>query len=643
MNASEYQDTLEQSSWQYCIKLLQEIPTLPFDEQIKAIEYLLINPSPWIRQRAITVAAIILPEIQLLKYLRNGKDDVLRNAALEILRKKGSSILSFAINLLQDKDEDVVLQAVLLLDYLKDTRALEPIRQLLHHDNLNIVQAAIIAMGHIGDKRIVPDIIPFLQKDPWLQIAAIQALSDVKDSSTIKYLEKLLCSPFIDTLAAEAIAKIGGKKALKTLANYFINNEKSLDVELMLNLLAHTMEGIINLKPFENKNLLYKRIAAYLNSGNDVAKIAASRCIIALGPGKYDNMALRILTATNVNELPYSCLYHRKDLIAKLLNYNKKTKVWGLILLSKFYPSINNKSIIINAINKMKLNDIESDIIKLLEKMPPKIIAPKIIDLYIKLPLYKKHLLIPILQKNKNVFKKLLSKRKDIPYFSQFALELILSPNKQELINEIDNFSYLKIAKIIKQLIKNNEVLEKLSWKKWLSRRPKLFIPLAAEAALNKTRKVLSILRKILIKHPEHNIIKMVGSLKDEKSIPALIKHLENVDPITKALIAESLGILGGQEARKALIYLLENTNGSENAIIYQALAKCATNDDLKLFQKAASNPNWVIRLSSIEVLAKYLNKENITILTRLAADSNDTVSKKASIILDKLHSINKI
>ena len=498
-------------------------------------------------------------------------------------------------------------------------------------------------MGHIGDRRIVSDIIPFLQKDPWLQIAAIQALGDVKDSSTIKYLEKLLYDPFTNTLAAEAIAKIGGNNALKTLANYFINNKDSLDAEFMLNLLAHTIEGINNLKPFNNKNLLYNTIAAYLYSENDSAKIAASRCIIALGPGKYDNKALKILTTINANEMPYPCFYNRKDLIPKLLDYNNKTKVWGLILILKFHLSINNKYIINKAIKKIKLNDIEPNFINLFEKIPPKIIAPKIIDLYIKLPFYKRHLLMPIFQKNKNVFKRLLSKRKDIPYFSQFVLELILNPNKQEFINKIDNFSYSEITKIIKQLIKNSEVLEKLPWEKWLLKRPKLFIPLATEAALNGTKNVISIIRKILITHSEDNIIKMVGIIKDKESIPLLIKHIENAAPITKALIAESLGIIGGQEARKALIYLLENTNESENAIIYQALAKCATKDDLKLFQKAASNANWVIKLSSIEVLAKHPNKENIIILTKLAADFNDTVSKKASNILDKLHSINKI
>ncbi len=222
MNISEYHEKYEISS-QDCIKLLQDITSFPYDEQIKTIEYLIRNPNPWIRQRAIIVASVLLNENQLLKYLRNEGDDVLRNTALEILKKKGNSILPFTIKLLNDIDPDVVLQAIILLDYLKDTRALEPLRQLLHHENINVVQTTLLALGHIGDKRIVSDIIPFLNKDSWLQIAAIQALSEIRAPSTIAYLEKHLDDPFTGPLAAEAIAKIGSKKALKSLSKYFLN------------------------------------------------------------------------------------------------------------------------------------------------------------------------------------------------------------------------------------------------------------------------------------------------------------------------------------------------------------------------------------------------------------------------------------
>ncbi|MCP4654769.1 MAG: HEAT repeat domain-containing protein, partial [bacterium] len=74
-----------ETTWQECIELLDELPSMPKEERIEAIERLIRNPSPGIRSRALRMGAAAIPDERLKDYLRSDADDVLRNAGLEML------------------------------------------------------------------------------------------------------------------------------------------------------------------------------------------------------------------------------------------------------------------------------------------------------------------------------------------------------------------------------------------------------------------------------------------------------------------------------------------------------------------------------------------------------------------------------
>src|SRR5262249_30366764 len=159
---------------------LEALPTLPLGERGAQLEILVRNASPGIRERVLLMGANLLPEERIAEHLHNDHDAVLRNAGLEMLKLRGARSVPLALRLLADPEPDVVLQAVLLLDHLRDPRALEGLRGLLAHDDLNVVQSAILAIGRLGDARSIPDLLPFLEADPWLQMAAVQALGDLR-------------------------------------------------------------------------------------------------------------------------------------------------------------------------------------------------------------------------------------------------------------------------------------------------------------------------------------------------------------------------------------------------------------------------------------------------------------------------------
>src|SRR4051812_17520847 len=130
-------------SWEECMELLDQLPTLSLEGRATAIERLARNSSPGIRERALRAGAAVFTDDQLTAYLRSDSDAVLRNLGLEVFKLRGGRSFAVALRLLKDGDPDVVLQAVLILDHVRDPRALEPLRGALTHPDPNVVQAAI--------------------------------------------------------------------------------------------------------------------------------------------------------------------------------------------------------------------------------------------------------------------------------------------------------------------------------------------------------------------------------------------------------------------------------------------------------------------------------------------------------------------
>src|SRR5436853_119077 len=157
-------------SWDECVEILERLPAMPLDTRVEALERLVRNPSPGIREQALRIGASVLPDSRLTEYLREPADAALRSAGSEILKLRGGRSLPLVIRLLQDPDPDVVLQAVLILDRLTDPR--------------------------------------------------------------------------VGSLAAEALARVGGEPAFHALAFCWPAGGVEIDDETMLGLLAHVLEGV---------------------------------------------------------------------------------------------------------------------------------------------------------------------------------------------------------------------------------------------------------------------------------------------------------------------------------------------------------------------------------------------------------------
>ncbi|NMC00510.1 MAG: HEAT repeat domain-containing protein, partial [Thermoanaerobaculaceae bacterium] len=312
------------------LKLLQNLPTMELCERKKVILRLAKNPSPFVRQRALNIGSVLLSDEELVDFLRNESDDVVRNTGLEIFKIKGQRCFSLMVSLLKEEDKDVALQALLILDSMSTPRAVEPILELIRKtDDLNLLQAAIIAIGRIGDERVIPELVKFLYSEPWLQIAAISALGEIRSAKAVPYLRQFLNSSPLNSIAMEALARIGGEDVYQCLEKNWISKRDSTDNEIMLELLVYVAEGLEEVNS-AIPEMAKKLLVLFEDEDSKICSLSA-RLAIALNFETLFSKAIKILERSeNLPERMPICYLKRKNFLKGFLSSKEPLFSWGI-------------------------------------------------------------------------------------------------------------------------------------------------------------------------------------------------------------------------------------------------------------------------------------------------------------------------
>lgn len=260
-------------------RLLDLLPSMTPDEQLEVFEQVLKSPRPQVRQKALGIGAAILSEHRLLEYLRQ-EDDVRRNAAVEMLKLRRQRSFRLATLLLEDRDPDVVLQAVQVLSHLGDRSSLDPLVKALKHRDANVAQEAIVALGNLRDVRALPELLPFLAEDSWLQLAAIEAVGKLGSTEAVEDLEYLLPNEVLAPMVEEALARIGGLQAVMALARHWVARGKDADVQVTLQRLAEMLEALV--RPPEGLEGLEENLKKWAQDERKQVRLAALRCLQGL-------------------------------------------------------------------------------------------------------------------------------------------------------------------------------------------------------------------------------------------------------------------------------------------------------------------------------------------------------------------------
>jgi HEAT repeat protein len=616
-------------SWEECMEILDQLPGLPLDERVAALERLVRNPSPGIRERALRVGSAVLSDDQLTAYLRNDSDAVLRNAGLEIFKLRGGRSFPVALKLLQDADPDVVLQAVLILDHVRDPRALEPLRGVLDHPDTNVVQAAILAIGRLGNARSIPDLLPFLTGDPWLQMASVQALGDLRAPAAIRPLTELLPDLLVGSMAAEAVARIGGAAAFRALAAHWMLYGEQLEAEAVLGLLAHVLEGLPKRPaPFEGlEDALVERLA----DGAADVRAAAARCLLALGPSIQDRAAVDVLAGSEQHGLLPAALALRPDLVAELLGRGGPARSWGFHLAARHPQAIPAEAFFAALADAADDPDLLRPVVRALTRLRHPSLGRELLAFYLRLPEDGRAALEVVLKLHAEDLRSELAERTDLDAVDRLVLAALLGAGAAEVADGLVALGSVERRRAISQLGDIKSVMRLLPWERWLDEEPDASLELAAEvASQSELRELLPSLRARAADRPLPALLRAFGELRDRDAVPLLLNVLrDRVD--LRPLALESLGRIGGPEARAALA----TAAPTEGRLAYRALSHCATEEDCALFREAASHPDWYVRLASAEVLTRFVRPENLAPLARLAGDPVPAVAHRALAFLE--------
>ncbi len=624
-------------SWDECVEILERLPAMPVDNRVEAVERLVRNPSPGIREQVLRIGASVLPDSRLTEYLRDPADAALRNAGSEIFRLRGVRSLPVVVGLLQDSDPDVVLQAVLILDRLRDPRALEPLHAVLGHANPNVRQEAILAIGHLGDARSIPFLLPFLKTDFWVQMAAVQALGDLRSPEAVPHLAERLTDPLVGSVAAEALARIGGVPAFQALASHWPAGGVEIDDETMLGLLAHVLEGLPH--PEEIDTLpggLREALSARLHDRSPEVRTAAARCLLVLGPSPWDGSALEALADSRpVAAGRPAALARRRDLLGPLLAITGEPQAWGLQLAASFPEDVPGEDFLTAVREAAKRRDLLPPLLQALEKVQVPGLGEALLDLYLHLPADARELLGPALESRRDEVQAALAARRDMAETDRLVLSALLGRPIDEVTGALLDLEPPLRLDVVSRLLGLEGLAAHLPWNDWLMQAPELYSDVAAEAAVRwGFRNLLPVLRSQADAAPSEPLLRALGALGDREAVPVLARCLEREDLRLAGL--ESLGRVGGPEARAALQHAARSLEAAPEArVAFKALAACAGPGDDATFREAAGHPDWQVRLTSAEVLGRFRHPENLAALTRLAGDPVPAVAHRALAVLE--------
>lgn len=624
-------------SWDECVDILERLPSMPLDTRVEALERLVRNPSPGIREQALRLGAAFVPDSRVTEYLRDSADATLRNAGSEILRLRGGRSLPVVVGLLQDPDPDVVLQSVLILDRLRDPRALEALHGALGHPDPNVRQEAVVAVGRLGDARSIPHLLPLLDADFWVQMAAVQALGDLRAPEAVPHLERRLTDPLVGSVAAEALARVGGEDAFHALAACWPAGGVEIDDETMLGLLAHTLEGLP--RPDELGALpggFREALSARLHDRSAEARTAAARCLLALGPSPWDSQAIEVLAASRPVPARPASLARRRDLIGPLLVTPGEARVWGFQLAASFPEEVPGETFLDAMRDAAEHHELLPALLQALQKIRLPELGAALLDLYLRLPAGAREALAPALEIHGPEVRAGLGLRPEVEAPDRMVLSALLGQPVDEVAEAIRGLEPPLRPGVVSRLMRLEGLIPLLPWDDWLTEAPELYAALAAEAAVRcGFRELLPALRARAAVAPSAPLLRAFGDLGDREAVPLLVRCLREREDLRQAAL-ESLGRIGGPEARAAL---RETARGlglaPEARAAYKALAACAGPEDGVVFRGAVDHPDWQVRLAAAEALARFSGHENVALLARLASDTVPAVAHRALAALD--------
>lgn len=168
----------------------------------------LISTCPTTREVAVAWAARYLEPVELLQYMGDDADAVLRNAAVSALERQGPVAVEALAATIGGGDADLAMLACLVLGRVESRGSVPALIRALERPEVNVVQAAAEGLGRLRAAEAFPALTGLLHREPWLQLAAIDALGAIGDPRAVWPLLELVPDSFVAIPALDALGRI---------------------------------------------------------------------------------------------------------------------------------------------------------------------------------------------------------------------------------------------------------------------------------------------------------------------------------------------------------------------------------------------------------------------------------------------------
>lgn len=148
--------------------------------------------------------------------LLHSEDPPVRNLAMDILRQVGNQDFLSLVEILHDQDPDIRIFATDILGSTDSVLAVAPLcESLLKDPEVNVRYQAAVSLGNLAMPEAAKCLNKAMGDDEWVQFAVVEALTKIRDESSIEVLVKSLdsASDLVASMIVGALGEMGNIKA----------------------------------------------------------------------------------------------------------------------------------------------------------------------------------------------------------------------------------------------------------------------------------------------------------------------------------------------------------------------------------------------------------------------------------------------
>ena len=227
------------------------------------------------------------PEVvhAVIPLLRSDEAPV-RNLAMDLLRALGNSDLDALHALLRDDDVDVRIFTADILGSVGSVLAVPPLcRALLHDPEVNVRYQAAVSLGTLAYPEAASSLNKALQDEEWVQFSVIEALTKIRDESSVGAMFKALgqASDLVASTIVDALGEMGNIKAVPLLLKRLQSSPTPLCNKIVRAVVNIMGEGSLSLLGAKECEQLRGYLATAIEDEEPEIQDAAVKGLAALG------------------------------------------------------------------------------------------------------------------------------------------------------------------------------------------------------------------------------------------------------------------------------------------------------------------------------------------------------------------------